>query len=248
MILAATRSDGWARGYAGKGCRVRRGEVIHVGTASEVMAIVAAIAPPGAPVVGAVRRAAESRDSVATAGEGAALTREGPARSEGRGYAIANGAGNARAKYGLAASRYGDAVAVGEGGTAFSEFGRADVLDTGGVAVSRYGKAATTFDGGVSVATRPALVEATGVGIAVCASRGGVSRSGPRGVSIATEDGTAAAGPGGVLVWWVAVGSGYACVCRAVGEDGIEPGTPYRWDWVAGRAVECRRDPDRSGC
>jgi hypothetical protein len=150
-----------------------------------------------------------------------------------RGVSIAGWHSRAESgRYSLAYAKQGTAI-VGEHGVATAGFGEAIAGDHG-VSVATYG-AACAGDFGIAIACNEFLISRAGDrGLAVAAfghSGGGTAIAGKGGVALTQGDGstpTVQADEGGVLAMLWDDGRRWRLAVAYVGENGIQPNTPYR--------------------
>jgi len=176
----------------------------------------------------ATRFIAEAGCSGAIVGGTATAGNYGTATAGYRGTATAGEYGTATAgEYGTATAGDRGTATAGYGGTAIArEYGTATAGDCG-TATAGYSGTAIAGDRGTATAGYGGTATAGDCGTAIVGDRG-TATAGDRGTATAGYRGTATAGDGGTVLIRFYDGNRYRIIAGYVGEDGIEPNTPYR--------------------
>ena len=140
---------------------------------------------------------------------------------------------------GTATAGYAGIATAGDDGTATAgDDGTATAGDDGTATAGARGTA-TAGARGIATAGYAGTATAGARGIATAGARG-IATAGDDGTATAGDDGTATAGYAGILSLRWYDGHRYRIATFYVGEDGIEPGVPYRCE--AGKAVRVEKE------
>jgi hypothetical protein len=205
-----------------------RAEVVFYGPRDQAVKLMQEKAPVGTPVIGGTATAGDS--GTATAGYA------GTATAGIRGTATAGDSGTATAgDSGTATAGYAGTATAGDSGTATAGDSGTATAGIRGTATAGYAGTATAGDSGTATAGYAGTATAGDSGTAT-AGDSGTATAGIRGTATAGIRGTATAGIEGTLSirWWD--GKRYRTAIFYVGEDGIEPNTPYHCE--NGKAVK----------
>jgi hypothetical protein len=126
---------------------------------------------------------------------------------------------------------------AGDRGTATAGYSGTATAGNRGTATAGYSGTATAGDRGTATAGDRGTATAGNSGTATAGYSGtatagysGTATAGDRGTATAGNSGTATAGKDGIVIIRLWTGSRYRLVVGTVGEEGIEPGVPYRLD------------------
>ena len=191
--------------------KVPRCKIVHVGNRESATRFLSDAGIVG-PIVG----------GTATAGY------EGTATAGDKGTATAGYEGTATAgKWGTATAGYEGTATAGDGGMATAgKWGTATAGD-GGTATAGYEGTATAGYEGMATAGKWGTATAGDGGMAT-AGKWGTATAGDGGTATAGYGGTATAGDKGTLIIRRWDGKRYRTVVGYIGENGLEPNTPYK--------------------
>jgi len=207
--------------------KVPRCKIVHVGNRESATRFLSDAGIVG-PIVGGTATAGYEGTAMAgdwgtaTAGDGGTATagKWGTAMVGDGGTATAGDGGTATAGYeGTAtAGKWGTATA-GKWGTATAGYEGTATAGDGGTATAGDGGTATAGDGGTATAGKWGTATA---------GDGGTATAGDGGTATAGYEGTATAGDKGTLIIRRWDGKRYRTVVGYIGENGLEPNTPYK--------------------
>ena len=130
-------------------------------------------------------------------------------------------------KWGTATAGHGGTATAGDGGTATAGYEGTATAGKWGTATAGYEGTATAGDGGTATAGKWGTATA-GDGGTATAGDGGTATAGDGGTATAGYEGTATAGDKGTLIIRRWDGKRYRTVVGYIGENGLEPNTPYK--------------------
>ena len=191
--------------------KVPRCKIVHVGNRESATRFLSDAGIVG-PIVG----------GTATAGY------EGTATAGDKGTATAGNEGTATAgKWGTATAGDGGTATAGKWGTATAGYEGTAMAGYEGTATAEKWGTATAGDGGTATAGDGGTATAGKWGTAT-AGDGGTATAGDGGTATAGYEGTATAGDKGTLIIRRWDGKRYRTVVGYIGENGLEPNTPYK--------------------
>jgi len=207
--------------------KVPRCKIVHVGNRESATRFLSDAGIVG-PIVGGTATAGDG--GTATAGYKGTATAgyKGTATAGDGGTATAGDGGTATAgKWGTATAGHEGTATAGKWGTATAGDGGTATAGDGGTATAGKWGTATAGDGGTATAGDGGTATAGYEGTAT-AGDGGTATAGKWGTATAGYEGTATAGDKGTLIIRRWDGKRYRTVVGYIGENGLEPNTPYK--------------------